>query len=48
LANLQSLMTPDAPVILTFKKVHSPTGFDLVQFTKALGIELKIGEVIQE
>ncbi|MBF0543186.1 MAG: ATP-binding protein [Candidatus Riflebacteria bacterium] len=48
LANLQSLLTPDAPVILSFKKAYISTGFDLEQFTKALGIELKIGEVIQE
>nr|MDA3832123.1 DUF499 domain-containing protein [Spirochaetales bacterium] len=48
LANLQSLLTPDAPVILSFKKAYAPTGFDLEQFAKALGIDLKIGEVIQE
>ena len=48
LANLQSLLTPDAPVILSFKKAYAPTGFDLEQFAKSLGIELKIGEVIQE
>ena len=48
LANLQSLLAPDAPVILSFKKAYTPTGFDLEQFAKALGIELKIGEVIQE
>ncbi len=48
LANLQAILTPDAPVILSFKKAYTFTGFDLEQFTKALGIELKIGEVIQE
>ena len=48
LANLQALLTPDAPVILSFKKAYTPTGFDLELFAKALGIELKIGEVIQE
>lgn len=48
LASLQSLLTPDAPVILSFKKAYTPTGFDLEQFAKALGIELKIDEVIQE
>lgn len=48
LANFQSLLTPDAPVILSFKRAYAPTGFDLEQFAKALGIELKIGEVIQE
>lgn len=48
LANFQALITPEAPVILSFKKAYAPTGFDLEQFAKALGIELKIGEVIQE
>ncbi len=48
LASLQSLLTPNAPVILSFKKAYTHTGFDLEQFAKALGIELKTGEVIQE
>jgi hypothetical protein len=47
LANLQTLLPPDAPVIMSFKKAHTPTGFDLEQFAKNLGIELKTGEVIQ-
>lgn len=48
LAHLQSILPSDSPVILTFKKAFIPTGFDLEQFTKELGIEIKSGEVIQE
>lgn len=47
LAHLQSLLTPDAPVILSFRKLYAPSGFDLEQFANALGIELKNDEVIQ-
>lgn len=48
LMHLQKVVTPEAPVILSFKKAYTPSGFDLEQFTKALSIELKSGEVIQE
>jgi hypothetical protein len=48
LMHLQKVVPPDAPVILSFKKAYTHTGYDLEQFTKALGIELKNGEVIQE
>ena len=48
LSNFQSLLSADAPVLLSFKKIYTSTGFDLEQFAKALGIELKINEVIQE
>ncbi|MSP27870.1 MAG: DUF499 domain-containing protein [Methylococcales bacterium] len=48
LAHLQSLLSGDSPVVMTFKKAHAPTGYDLEQFSKSLGIELQIGEVIQE
>lgn len=48
LAHLQSLLSIDAPVIMAFKKAHTPTGYDLEQFAKSLGIEIQIGEVIQE
>lgn len=48
LSHLQTLLTPDAPVILWFKKLNTPTGFDLKQFAGKLGIELKSGEVTQE
>jgi hypothetical protein len=48
LGHLQSLLLVDAPVIMAFKKAHSPTGYDLEQFAKSLGIEIQIGEVIQE
>ena len=47
LAHLQSLLNPDAPVIMSFKKAHTPTGHDLEQFTKQLGIEISNGEVEQ-
>ncbi|MCF8008042.1 MAG: DUF499 domain-containing protein [Methylovulum sp.] len=48
LAHLQTLVSPDAPVIMQFKKAYTPTGHDLEQFVKALGIEISNGEVIQE
>ena len=47
-ANLQALLAPDAPVILSFKKVYTHSGHDLEQFAHALGLELKNGEVMQE
>lgn len=48
LSNLQSILSPDAPVVMQFKKAYTKTGFDLEQFAKSLGIELNRGEVIQE
>ena len=48
LSHLQTLLPLDSPVIMGFKKANTPTGFDLEQFAKELGIELKSGEVIQE
>ena len=48
LAHLQTLLSPDAPVIMSFKKAFTPTGFDLEQFAKELGIDIKSGEVVQE
>jgi chaperonin cofactor prefoldin len=47
LAHLQTLLSPDAPVIMAFKKAYTPTGFDLEQFAKQLGIEIGHGEVEQ-
>lgn len=47
LARLKNLVSPDAPVILSFKKAYTPTGYDLEQFTKQLGIEIGNGEVEQ-
>ena len=47
LSHLQSLVSPEAPVILKFKKVNTQTGYDLEQFAKALGIELINDEVLQ-
>jgi hypothetical protein len=48
LSHLQTLLNPDTPIIMKFKKVHAPTGFDLEQFAKQLGIEIESGEVEQE
>lgn len=48
LNHLQTLLSPEAPVIMQFKKAYTQTGHDLEQFAKALGIELENGEVIQE
>lgn len=49
LTHLQTLLNPDTPpIIMKFKKVHAPTGFDLEQFAKQLGIEIESGEVEQE
>ncbi|CAH0344920.1 anti-phage-associated DUF499 domain-containing protein [Bacillus sp. CECT 9360] len=48
LKNLQTLLNPDAPVIMTFKKAFTPTGYDLEQFSKQLGIEIGNGEVEQK
>ncbi len=47
LAHLQTLLSPEAPVVLSFKKLHTSTGYDLEQFTKSLGIEIRNGEVEQ-
>jgi hypothetical protein len=47
LAHLQTLLSSEAPVIMSFKKAYTPTGYDLEQFTKQLGIEIGIGEVEQ-
>ncbi|HEX2957852.1 MAG TPA: DUF499 domain-containing protein, partial [Chitinispirillaceae bacterium] len=48
LAHLQTILNVDAPIFMTFKKAYMPTGFDLEQFAKTMGIELKNDEVIQE
>jgi len=47
LAHLQTLLSPEAPVVMQFKKVCADTGYDLEQFAKTLGIEIEQGEVIQ-
>lgn len=47
LKNLQSLLSPDAPIIMTFKKAYTSTGYDLEQFSKQLGIYIGNGEVEQ-
>lgn len=48
LAHLQSLLSPDAPLTMTFKKAYTPTGHDLQQFAKELNIELVNGDILQE
>ena len=48
LAQLQVLLDPNAPVVMSFKKAYTPTGYDLEQFTQKLGIELGAGEVEQK
>ena len=48
LVHLQTLVPPEAPVVMQFKKAYTTTGHDLEQFAKSMGIELGIGEVIQE
>ena len=48
LLQLQTLFPAEASVIMSFKKVHVSTGYDLEQFIKLLGIEISNGEVIQE
>ena len=47
LAHLQTIVSPEAPVVMNFKKVHTSTGYDLEQFAKSLGIEINNGEVEQ-
>ncbi|MDY0223283.1 MAG: DUF499 domain-containing protein [Desulfobacterium sp.] len=47
LAHFQTLLSPDAPLIMTFKKAYTPTGYDLEEFAKQLGIEIGNGEVEQ-
>ena len=39
--------TPDAPVTMTFRKAHFPSGHDLKAFAEKLGLELQIGDVEQ-
>ncbi len=48
LSSLQALLPVDAPVVMSFKTAYFPTGFDLEQFAQDFGIELRIGEVLQE
>ena len=47
LTHLQTVLSPEAPVVMTFKKAYTQTGYDLEQFTKQLGIEIGNGEVEQ-
>ncbi|MDQ0722525.1 hypothetical protein QF049_003786 [Paenibacillus sp. W4I10] len=48
LTHLQTLLNPDVPVVMTFKKAYTPTGYDLEQFAKSLGFEIGNGEVEQK
>jgi hypothetical protein len=47
LMHFQSLLSPDVPVIMKFRKLHTDSGHDLEQYAKKLGIEIKQEEVIQ-
>lgn len=47
LTHLQTVLSPEAPVVMTFKKAYTQTGHDLEQFAKQLGIEIGNGEVEQ-
>ncbi|EKD9933306.1 chitobiase/beta-hexosaminidase C-terminal domain-containing protein, partial [Escherichia coli] len=47
LTHLQTVLSPEAPVVMTFKKAYTQTGHDLEQFVKQLGIEIGNGEVEQ-
>lgn len=48
LAHLQSMLDPEAPLTMTFRKAYMPTGHDLQQFAKELNIELINGDILQE
>ncbi|NCC60914.1 MAG: DUF499 domain-containing protein [Verrucomicrobiae bacterium] len=48
LSHFKSLLGSDVPVVMTFKKAYMPTGHDLEQFIKHLGIEIGNGEVEQK
>lgn len=47
LGHLQTVLSPEAPVVMTFKRAYTQTGHDLEQFVKKLGIEISNGEVEQ-
>ena len=47
LTHLQTVLSPEAPVVMTFKKAYTQTGYDLEQFAKQLSIEIGNGEVEQ-
>lgn len=47
LNHLQSILSLDAPVVMSFKKAYIQSGFDLEYFSRKLGIEIGNGEVEQ-
>jgi hypothetical protein len=47
LPHLHGLLEADAPLVMSFKRVHTPTGHDLEQFAKGVGIELVNEEIVQ-
>ncbi len=47
LTHLHSLLEADAPLVMSFKRLNAPTGHDLEQFAKGVGIELVNEEIIQ-
>jgi hypothetical protein len=44
---LSSIFSSDAPVQMSFKRANFPTGHDLSEFAKRLGIEIQAGELVQ-
>lgn len=47
LTHLQTVLSPEAAVVMTFKKAYMQTGHDLEQFAKHTGIQIGNGEVEQ-
>lgn len=48
LAQLQTWLEPDAPVVLGFRQINAPTGHDLERFAKDMGIELRNEDILQD
>ena len=48
LKQFQPLLGSNVPVVMKFKRAYTPTGYDLEQFAKELGIEIAPGEVEQK
>ena len=47
LTALRTRFEPTAPVTLTFKKARFASGFDMLRFAEALGLDIQPGEVEQ-
>ena len=48
LKQFQPLLGSNVPVVMKFKRAYTPTGYDLEQFAKELGLEIAPGEVEQK